>query len=115
MKNETNSSFREGMTTLSECMENAVSKGFGVQFVVTEQGIAIMDSENVYSPQEVRLHNFYRFEGESDPDDTAILYLIEMTDGTRGTLADAYGLYADERLTDFLKQVPEIHKRASER
>ena len=37
---------------------------------------------------------FRRFEGISDPDDMAIVYAIE-GDHVRGTLTDAYGVYAD--------------------
>jgi hypothetical protein len=40
----------------------------------------------------------------------SILYAIETSDGTKGTLVDAYGLYADEQTGSFMKEV-EIHKK----
>ena len=55
--------------------------------------------------------NFFRFEGESDPDDNAILYVIETNDGTKGTLIDAYGVYNDAKVTQFMKEVESIHKK----
>ena len=55
--------------------------------------------------------NFYRFEGESDPDDNAILYIIETNDGTKGTLVDAYGVYNDSRVSQFMKAVETIQKK----
>jgi len=43
--------------------------------------------------------------GASDPDDMAIVYGIESDDGERGIVVDAYGVYADPRLGEFLKNV----------
>ena len=49
--------------------------------------------------------NTHRFEGVSDPDDMSILYAIETRSGVRGTLADAFGAYADPRVGAFLRDV----------
>jgi len=43
----------------------------------------------------------------------SILYAIETTDGNKGTLVDAYGLYADDDTGEFMKEV-EIHKKVTE-
>ena len=45
--------------------------------------------------QDVRIVDHYRFEGTSDPDDMSVIYALEARDGTRGTLTDAFGTYAD--------------------
>ncbi|MEO6833221.1 MAG: hypothetical protein ABI378_11885 [Chitinophagaceae bacterium] len=110
MKDRKNTVVLKGMTTLSECMEIAVGRGFNVQFVIQDSGILAIGGDKIFEPHEVQLRNYYRFEGASDPDDMSILYLIEMTNGMKGTLADAYGVYADARLTKFLEEVPEIYK-----
>jgi hypothetical protein len=65
---------------------------------------------NSYLPEEIQVVNFYRFEGESDPDDNAILYIIETVDGTKGTLVDSYGTYNDSRISNFMKNVETIKK-----
>jgi hypothetical protein len=66
----------------------------------------------VYKPEEVKIKNFYRFEGESDPADNTILYAIETTSGERGTLTDAYGPYSDSHVAKFIQDVEDIEKRA---
>jgi hypothetical protein len=43
----------------------------------------------------------------------SVLYAIETTDGVKGTLVDAYGLYADEETGEFMKEV-EVHKKVSQ-
>ena len=63
-----------------------------------------------YSPDKVEIVNFFRFEGASDPADNAILYAIKTKDGTKGTLTDAYGPYADPHISKFMKQVEDISK-----
>jgi hypothetical protein len=36
----------------------------------------------------------------------AIVYAIESSDGTRGSLVDAFGAYSDPRVSGFLHDVP---------
>jgi hypothetical protein len=43
---------------------------------------------------------------QATPEEMAVVYAIEAQDGTRGTLVDAYGTYANPDLSTFLKDVP---------
>jgi hypothetical protein len=58
----------------------------------------------------VRIVDFYRFEGNTNPDDMSIMYAIETMDGQKGTISNSYGPYADATVDDFLKQVEDIGK-----
>jgi hypothetical protein len=62
---------------------------------------------NKYTEDQLRIIKTYRFEGESDPSDSAILYLIEAGDGMIGYSIDAYGVYTnhDERYDDFIRKI----------
>ena len=55
---------------------------------------------------DVTIREYERFEGVSDPDDMAILYAIESSSGARGTLVDAFGVYADPGISAYLGRVP---------
>jgi hypothetical protein len=99
------------LKTLSSCIESLQKTGFDENFMVKEKGLRALDKEKYYAPGEVRVINFYRFEGESDPADSAILYAIETNDGVRGLLSDAYGAYADENTTKFMTEVEDIMKK----
>jgi hypothetical protein len=46
-------------------------------------------------PEDFTVEEFYRFEGMSNPDDNSVLFAISSDDGIKGTLVDAYGVYAD--------------------
>jgi hypothetical protein len=100
------------MKTLASCLNKLVLDGYTEDFKVSERGLMSLQKERIFSPEEVRIANFYRFEGASDPADNSILYAIETTDGVKGTLTDAYGPYADSNVTKFIEQVEEISKKA---
>lgn len=103
------------MTTLAQCMNKLQEEGYRENFLVSEKGLHTSGSEKTYTPQEVKIANFYRFEGESDPSDSAILYALETRDGKKGMLSDAYGPYSDSKVSDFISQIEEISKRTEVR
>jgi hypothetical protein len=39
----------------------------------------------------------------------SVLYAVETNDGTKGTILDAYGTYADANLGEFLKKTGFVH------
>lgn len=102
---------RKDMDTLVSCMNNLVKDGFNKQFKAIKRGLQELSTEQIYQPEEIRVLNFYRFEGESSEDDNAILYAIETDDGLRGTLVDAYGTYSDDTISKFMLEVEDIQKK----
>jgi hypothetical protein len=99
------------MNTLSSVVNKAVKEGFTDSMKVTKHGLEDMTKNKTYLPQEVRVIDFFRFEGESDPADNSIMYKIETTDGAKGTLIDAYGPYSDENTNRFMAEVDHMCKR----
>lgn len=99
------------MTEMQKCLDKALEKGYDSSFKANENGLTCLDSGRVYSPEEVTVPNFFRFEGISDPGDMSILYEIETSDGCKGTLIDAYGVYSDSRVGKFMCEVEEMHKK----
>jgi hypothetical protein len=99
------------LRSLSETIELVKKEGHTKNFMANDEGLLNLDTNKVYAPHEVKISNFYRFEGESDPADNSILYVIETTDGEKGILTDSYGPYSDANVNDFIKQVEEISKR----
>ncbi|TPG64639.1 hypothetical protein [Hymenobacter nivis] len=99
-------------------VEKKLSKdGYDQDFTVSEGRLHTMDSSTTktYAPDEVTIVDFYRFEGESNPDDTSILYAIEANDGVKGTISSAYGVYADTDTDDFLKKVEDLGKNLTKK
>ncbi len=101
---------KEDLKTLVACTNRLNRLGFTTQFQARENGLISLESEKIYFPDEVKIVDFYRFEGESDPGDSAILYAIRTRTGEQGTLTDGYGMYSDSKVSQFIKQVNSIHK-----
>jgi len=99
------------MKTLASCINHLVKEGYKEDFKICETGMVSLHEEKTYQPEQVHVLNFYRFEGASDPADNSILYAIETNDGTKGTLTDAYGPYADPQVTKFMQQVEDLNKK----
>ena len=94
-------------------VENKLNKeGYTQDFNVVDGRLQTIgsDSNKSYAADEVTIVDFYRFEGESNPDDMAILYVLETNDGVKGTISTAYGVYADTDTDDYLKQVEDLGK-----
>ncbi|MCC9137701.1 hypothetical protein ACFSKU_02670 [Pontibacter silvestris] len=100
------------LTSMVNALSQARKDGYLIDFKVSEDGhyLCSMDDKERYAPNEVRIVNFYRFEGESNPDDMAILYLVETSSGSKGSISDAYGTYSDENIEGFMKQVEDLGK-----
>ena len=98
------------MNSLATCVNKLVADGYTGNFKVDEQGL-LADGGKHYKPNQVHIKNFFRFEGASDPADNSILYAIELDNGEKGTLTDAYGSYNDPLIGKFIKQVEDIEKK----
>ncbi|GAB3539362.1 hypothetical protein GCM10027443_35820 [Pontibacter brevis] len=104
------------LSSLVSVLTQLRKEGYKTDFRVTEDGVlCTMDGKQQFTPDQVRIVNFYRFEGETNPDDMAILYVLETTSGFRGTISDSYGPYADDTVEGFLKQVTDMGKNLDTR
>ena len=103
------------MTTLSEVLEKLRLRKQDNEFQVSEEGFRSPEGK-LYQPDDLKIIKTYRFEGDSDPADNAILYLIEANDGVMGYSIDAYGVYANNTESwydEFIKKLP-VQERAPE-
>ena len=101
---------KDEMSPMVEILNRLCQEGYTAQFKATQGGICSMLTQNTFKPGDIDIKHFYRFEGESDPGDTSIVYAIETCSGEKGTLTDSYGVYADPLVEKFIKQVEVIKK-----
>lgn len=97
------------MTPLSVVMNKLREKGYSEELKITEKGATISGQDKLYQPQDLTIVRTYRFEGESDPADMSVLYVIETKDGQKSIFLNAYGTYSDQDTAaydDFIPKVP---------
>jgi len=97
------------MTPLSVVMNRLTEKGYGSEFKIEKEGAVLDGASRHYQPSELKIVKIYRFEGESDPGDMAVLYAVESNDEEKGLILNAYGTYSDQDQTfydDFILGVP---------
>jgi hypothetical protein len=102
--------------TLAGTMDELAGRGFTEHFILANGSLRAADSGKVFPAEEVLIAEYHRFEGASDPDDMAILYAIQTRSGLRGTLVDAFGVYADPGVGAFMRKVvagPALHVAAT--
>lgn len=94
------------MTTLTTVLERLRERKQDNEFKMDEEGFGAGKGK-YYEPEELTIVKTYRFEGDSDPADSTILYLIEANDGLLGYSIDAYGAYTNhtEGYDEFIKKV----------
>ena len=95
----------KGYKTMAEAVEDLRKRGFAANFEFLDKRFRAVNSGKTFQPDELTIVEHHRFEGVSDPSDMSVLYVIEANDGTRGTIADAFGPQADPELGAFLKTV----------
>lgn len=101
---------KQDMSSMLKILQDLTKTGYETQFKACEKGLTSMTTNTCYKPKDVEVKHFYRFEGESDPDDNSIVYAIETKTGEKGTLIDSYGAYSDPLIEKFIKQVKTIEK-----
>jgi hypothetical protein len=79
---------RGEMDTLSAVLKDLKIKGQDHEFLINKDG-KVTSKGKLYKPQEISIIKTYRFEGESDPSEEAIVYLVQANDGSIGYSMDA--------------------------
>lgn len=104
------SEYMDRMTTLSQVMKTLSERGIHREFRMNESCEMKLDnSEKNYAPADLTILKTYRFEGDSNPDDNAVLYVLKDNAGNRGMIIDSYGAdsnYPGEEFDKFLRDIP---------
>jgi hypothetical protein len=89
--------------TLSEALTALKSRGYTLDFNLSEN--CLICAGKPYSVEEFEITEVYRFEGQTDPADEAILYAIESADGIKGVLVSGYGVSAEGMSAEMAKKL----------
>lgn len=101
------------LTTLVSILEKLRQKKIDNEFR-WEKGVFTAGRGKTYMPEDLTIIRTYRFEGESNPSDASILYIIQAKDGLVGYSLDAYGVYSnhddEEGYDNAIRRIPVEHR-----
>lgn len=98
------------MTTLSRVLNVLKERGYTEDFNLTDTCLVCHGNSLQVFPEEFVVDKHYRFEGNSDPGDEAIVYAISSTKhGIKGVLVNGYGMYSDKVSDDMIKALKETY------
>jgi hypothetical protein len=97
---------KNDLGTLSQTINALKEQGYTLDFNTREDCLACHKTNIVLSPDEFEIDEVFRFEGESNPDDEAVVYAISSPQyGVKGVLVNAYGMYSDSASDELVKKL----------
>ncbi|RYY39572.1 MAG: phosphoribosylpyrophosphate synthetase [Chitinophagaceae bacterium] len=94
-----------GYTTVTDTLNALKKEGYVHDFNLKPDCVECESLNITLHPEDFIIDKFFRFEGASNPDDSAIIYAISSKEGIKGTMMDAYGVYADSLTTDMINKL----------
>jgi len=91
--------------TVSEAINGLKQRGYTLDFNLQKDHVACKTLPLALQPDEFEITEAYRFEGESNPDDEAIVYAIESKHGHKGVLLNGFGPTADSLANELVKKL----------
>jgi len=95
--------------TVSEAVNGLKERGFTIDFNIEAEKLVCRKTPVALAPNEFEITEVYRFEGNTDPADEAVVYAIESKHGQKGILVNAYGPDADAASSELVKKLKEKH------
>jgi len=95
--------------TLSEAVNGLKQRGFTIDFNIVADKLVCNHTPVSLAPEEFEITEVYRFEGNTDPADEAVVYAIESKHKLKGILVNSYGPDADAVGDALVKKLKERH------
>lgn len=89
--------------TVTVAVKELKQRGYTMDFNLKDN--CLICNENNYQPEDFDIVEVYRFEGESDPADEAVIYAIEGIKGEKGILVSGYGMSGDNLSSEMAKKL----------
>ncbi len=92
-------------TTMVGAVNDLIKKGYTHNFTINDEDKLVEGSEYHFYPFEVELHEFHRFEGNTNPSDMSIVYAVQTINGFKGIVVDSFGAQGSEKVASFMNKV----------
>ena len=93
--------------TVSAAVQGLKKRGFTTDFNLEDNCLICQDAK--FNIDDFEIVEYYRFEGDSDPADEAVVYAIEGNKGQKGVLVNGYGPSSDPLTAEMAKKL-HVHR-----
>lgn len=98
------------MLTVSQIINILNERGIENELRMSNENFFYIENTNViyHHPKDLEIIKIYRFEGNSDPEDSAVIYVMRDIENRKSFLLDAYGAQSNygEEFARFLQRIP---------
>ena len=116
MKRE-HSKNEHNLKSLTQVLEDLREQGYSTDFRFEKNRLLTFDrASKSYHVSDIAIVDVYRFEGNTDPADDSVLYVIMTGDGRKGTISNGYRAFANPDLDEFMNkasadvETAQVHK-----
>ncbi len=103
---------KESFGTLSETINSLIKLGYNHDFNISDECLVCHQNNIILSPNDFQIDKVYRFEGESNPDDQSILYVISSPIfDVKGILVNGYGISSDDATSKLIEKLETHHQQ----
>jgi hypothetical protein len=94
------------LPTLSDTMNQLRKEGYTEDFNLKQNCLECRNGEFRIFADDFKVDKYFRFEGQTDPGDEAILYAISSDKHhLKGVMVNAYGIYSEPVTDDLLRKL----------
>jgi hypothetical protein len=97
-------------STLSEATNDLKKRGYTEDFNLQPHCLECAALSVQWEPEHFTVDEYHRFEGMSNPDDNSIVFAISSSDGVKGVLVDAYGVYSENLTEPMIRKLTVKHE-----
>jgi hypothetical protein len=95
------------METLSEALRRLSTAGYVNEYRAEAEGLRNLSDGTVRRPEDFRVEQVARFEGDSDPGDECTVFALADADGgSKGTYTVTYGTLMDSLDAEMVERLP---------
>ena len=91
--------------TILEALLELSKSGYAYSFKIEKGKAVCIETGDIFDAEDLTIVEFHRFEGDTDPADMSVIFVVENDKNINGCIIDAYGTYADKKLSYFLDKV----------
>jgi len=91
--------------TVADAVNGLKQRGYTIDFNLKADCIHCSKTPLTLKASEFEITEVYRFEGDSDPADEAVVYAIESKKGQKGILVNGFGISAEPEGEEMIKKL----------